>query len=102
VASPPNGSFVQLSLSSDATACALDAGGAAVCWGAVVGPHGGVVTLPGGPYAQVATSSALTCAIRVDGTLECWGEAPRAWASPTAPPRDTRFLEVSAQCVAAG
>ena len=99
VASPPFGSFVQLSLASDGHACALRSNGSAVCWGALGGPQGGEHSSPG-PYVQIATTAHFTCAIRVDGSLQCWGEYPRVWSqsSPSfAPPAGMRFLEISAQ-----
>jgi len=99
------GGAVQVSLSSDGHACAVEGrggpggGGGVVCWGAIGGPQGGTYRAHDGPYVQVATASGVTCALRVDGTLDCWGEAPRAWAAHprSAPPREQRFLEISAQ-----
>lgn len=97
-------SVVQVSLSSDGHACAVErgaggSGGSVVCWGAIGGPQGGTYRAGGGPYLQVATASGFTCALRVDGTLDCWGEAPRVWAAhaASAPQRDQRFLEIAAQ-----
>lgn len=45
----------------------------------------------------MSCGSHFSCGIRVDGTLECFGEWPRVAASPGAPGKDTRFMEVSAR-----
>ncbi|MDE0194373.1 MAG: hypothetical protein OXP08_02380, partial [bacterium] len=68
-------------------ACALGAGGDAVCWGA--NQHGQSSPnpppwIPGPPYRALAVGHSHACALRAGGDALCWGDD--RWGQTDAPP----------------
>ena len=73
---------IAVSAGNSAHACALDAGGAARCWGdnsrgqlgngtALSGSQ--PVLVVGGPFVAVSAGDFHTCAVTVTGVIQCWG-----------------------------
>ena len=93
VAMPMGVTFTALS-AGFAHACALDADGAAWCWGddssgqlgdggAVDEPAPVAVAMPGGVrFTAIDAGNAHTCALATDGTVWCWGLGVQG-AAPT-------------------
>ena len=68
-ATPPGGSFTQVSAGDDHT-CGVRVGGEVACWGS---NENGKATPPGGTFHQVSSSLFHTCGVRVGGAVVCWG-----------------------------
>ena len=85
-ASPPDGTFSQLSAGYSHT-CAVRTDGTLACWG--YNEHR-KADPPSGSFSQVAAGAHRTCAIDSTGSITCWGLAPPL-------PPEGRFLQVSAQ-----
>lgn len=65
-ASPPEGEFVDVSVSSR-TSCGVRVDGSLVCWGDFFGEP------PGGEFTAVSVGEEVACALRADGSPVCWG-----------------------------
>jgi Regulator of chromosome condensation (RCC1) repeat len=61
--------------------CAVDDGGAAVCWGR---NEYGEVSVPEGSFAAISAGARSTCALRRDGTVACWGDDADGQSTPPA------------------
>lgn len=71
-ADAPEGSFAAVS-AGPRHACALDAGGAAVCWGNRE-VHGAPPAVLRGPFTQISAGANNTCAVRAgEALVMCWG-----------------------------
>lgn len=90
----PAGVFVSVA-AGNRHACAMDAAGAATCWGASDGgaaDYGQVTGTPGSVFSSLSSSDLHSCGLRTDDTLECWGRNDEAQATPPG----GSFSEVSA------
>ena len=72
-ATPPAGTFSQLSAGSEHT-CGVKTDGIVACWGA---DECGQATPPAGTFSQLSAGSEQTCGVTTDGTVACWGGTAR-------------------------
>jgi alpha-tubulin suppressor-like RCC1 family protein len=87
-ATPPSGTFTQISASSQYT-CGLKSDGTIACWGS---NEYGRATPPTGTFTQISAGVYHGCGLRSDGLLACWGLNSIGQATP---PAET-FIQVSA------
>ena len=104
-ATPPGGSFTQVSAGDDHT-CGVRVGGAVVCWGneSYQLPSGDKVDLlgtpPGGTFAQVSADKSWGgCGVKTDGQVVCWGN--NNWSNKNDAPVGT-FVQVASRHYACG
>jgi hypothetical protein len=79
-ATPPGGTFSQVSAGGDHT-CGVRTDGTLACWG---WNYYGQATPPAGTFSQVSAGYHHNCAVRTDGTLACWGHNSDGQATPPA------------------
>lgn len=68
---PPEGSFIDVCVTGDGGACAVDTGGEIACFS----DEGDAITedVPPGPFVAVTCGTSYACALTPDGEIECWG-----------------------------
>lgn len=74
IAAPPAGAFTQIA-AGFTHACALDARGAAACWGAGDWGAKGIFTKPAGVTGarQIVTGDRHACVVTKSRAVQCWG-----------------------------
>ena len=77
-ASPPAGSFTQVSGGGNHT-CALASDGSVQCWG---DNSVSQASPPTGSFTHISAGSSHTCALASDGSVQCWGDNSVSQASP--------------------
>lgn len=90
-ATPPPGSFVQVSVGI-AHSCAVKTDGSVACWGAGKTSDGCGTTLecgqsmppPGTDFVQVSVGYTHSCAMRRDRSIACWGSNSGGRSTPPA------------------
>lgn len=75
---PPAGRFVQVSVGTSGSACAVAADGSVSCWGVLAA--GGVYVRPGS-FVQVSAGHDVVLAVKADGALDMFGDSSRMWAA---------------------
>ena len=101
----PEGNFIAVAAGGQ-HACALEAGGAAVCWGrsadadadADDNDDGRTTPPPDASFVAIAAGDAHSCGITFDDSLLCWGQNPDGRADPQPGPFQQLALGVNNTC----
>lgn len=103
ITTAPEGNFIAVAAGGQ-HACALDAGGAAVCWGRSTDADAGdsddgrTTPPPDASFVDIAAGGAHSCGITFDDSLLCWGQNPDGRADSQPGPFQQLALGVNNTC----
>ena len=80
MATPPSGTFIQVSAGGEHT-CGINSNESIQCWGTDIFALG-TVTPPSGTFMYLSASMYHTCAVASSGLVQCWGMNDSGQSSP--------------------
>ena len=68
-----NVDFLDVCVTGDDEACALDASGIPICWN-TASYYDDLLSPPPGPFTKITCGTGHACGLTAEGAIECWGD----------------------------